>query len=600
MFRWLSAVAWAGVLLAQACSPTYQSGVLLTVVSPGEAPTWVEVLWLDGDRHLLLRRRFPDAGELPVAWASRFTLFIEMQPAQLGPRRVVIYGKVADRTVGQGMVHIDDLSGGRRDVEVVLGPDRLADADEDGIPDELDVCPRYPAFDGRCPDGPDGGAAGSDGAPVSTDADQPAADAAPEAGSPGELDAASAGPLPPPPPPAFTMGTFTKVVGPAGTEQRVLHELGAVPRALLLWTTAGNREGFAPGIHFSLGVSDGPSGVTRALGFASADAVTSNRASRRIVDQLLSVGDADGSTAAEAALVGWDASSFTLRWTVSNSLPYIIHALVIGGDGVRARVVDWETPVSDGVAAVAGVGFAPEVVMNLHVGLGFSSTSPGVRTGGSFGVGVMTRDRGQWANALAIPSPADPGETRRVQRTDAAIYLLARDQTLLAPEAVFRSMDPDGFSLDFRNARLTPTRVISLALAGVSAAAGSFPKATGPAPVEQKVAAVGFRPGLILLSSVARPDDPEPAADTRWVWAGADGSRTACSTLGQTSRPPFTRTGSLAVRDRVFVKADPNLVQIEAEAALPTLDSDGFTLPWLSNDAIPVQITYLALGPAPR
>ena len=91
----------------------------------------------------------------PPRWPGRFTLFIEMERHRLGPRRVVGYGKVGERTVSQGMTAIDDLPGGRRDVDLVLGPDRLADSDGDGIPDPVDACPAHPAADGRCPPAPD-------------------------------------------------------------------------------------------------------------------------------------------------------------------------------------------------------------------------------------------------------------------------------------------------------------------------------------------------------------------------------------------------------------------------------------------------------------
>ena len=295
----------------------------------------------------------------------------------------------------------------------------------------------------------------------------------------------------------------------------------------------------------------------RALAFAGAGNVVTSLASRRIVDRVLSVGQPDGATVAEADLVAWDAASFTLRWTTGNDLPYIVHALLVGGDGVSARVIDWTTPLVDGAFSVEGVGFPPEVVMNLHVGQGFTEALPAVMDGGSFGMGVMTRAGRQWANALFIPSGVTLTDGRRVQRTDAAIYMLARDPSIVAADAVLRGMDPDGFSLDFRNVRPVVSRVVSLALAGVSASAGSFLKATGPAPLDQEVTGVGFRPGLILLSSVGERAQLDPTATARLVVGGSDGTRVACSAVNDTSGLPFGLASSLTTRDRILHAARP-------------------------------------------
>ncbi len=614
MKRWLSPVAWAGLLLAQACAADDQSGVLLTVLSPGEAPTSLEVLWLDGDNHLLLRRRLPEAGELSAQQAGRFTLFIELAPGRLGSRRVVGYGKIGDRTISQGIARIDGFTGGRRDVEVVLGADPLPDRDGDGLPDEVDACPTVAAADGRCPDEPDasGGITSADaaaplpptdpptGAPTTPDA------AAPPPPAPAPSDAGApevAPPTPdaaadraPPGPPAVTMGTFTKSTGPAGSEQRVGHTLGAPPRAILLWTAGRTGDDFGAGLTFSMGMSEGPGGLSRAVAFASADGAVTSQASRRIVDNLLSVGRADGSTAAAADLVAWDATSFTLRWSTSNASAYIVHAVVIGGDAVTARVIDWLTPVADGALSIEGVGFPPEVVMNLHVGLGFTAPVPAVMEGGSFGLGVMTRAGRQWANAIAIPAGALPTDTRRVQRTEAAIYMLARDQEVVAPDAVLRSMDADGFSLDFRNARPLRTRVISLALGGIAASAGAFLKPVGQAPQTQEITGVGLRPGLVLLSSVEDRAQLDPTASARFVLGASDGTRTGCTTLSDTSGQIVSSARSITSRARTFLKADQDRLLIEAEATAGGFGPGGFALRWLGNDIVPIQITYLALG----
>ena len=48
----------------------------------------------------------------------------------------------------------------------------------------------------------------------------------------------------------------------------------------------------------------------------------------------------------------------------------------------------------------------------------------------------------------------------------------------------------------------------------------------------------------------------------------------------------------------MFVKYNSAASTIDAEADLTSMDVDGFTLNWTTNDAVQTQILYLALGPA--
>jgi hypothetical protein len=160
-------------------------------------------------------------------------------------------------------------------------------------------------------------------------------------------------------------------------------------------------------------------------------------------------------------------------------------------------------------------------------------------------------------------------------------------------------MDRDGFSLSFRNTNGVSSRVVSLALAGVSAKAGTFPKSTDPAPADQSIAGVGFRPELILLSSFEGGPEVAPVAHARFALGAADGTRQACSSLSDTSGLPVSGAGSIDLIDRLFLKTDHERSLTVAAATLIARDADSFTLRWLANDMVPAQLTYLTLGALP-
>jgi hypothetical protein len=276
---------------------------------------------------------------------------------------------------------------------------------------------------------------------------------------------------------------------------------------------------------------------------------------------------------------------------------YRVHYLIIGGE-VAAKVRTWVAPVANNVPlSIAGVGFRPSVVMHFHIGTG-SSTLPAVLGGGLIGTGVMTAAGRQWANAVSVQpgtvSDLIPTSASRVQRTDQALIFPGPDDTLTR-QAAFVSMDADGFTTQFTGTSNAAGQVVSLALAGVSAAAGSFIKSVATAPADQTVGEISFRPAVVLLSSIAGVIQPARQANAL-LGLGASDDRLvqACSAVSDLQRLLITSATAVDRDSSVFIKATR---QIEAEADLAAINPDGFRLRWTTNDAAPVGITYLTLGP---
>ncbi len=282
---------------------------------------------------------------------------------------------------------------------------------------------------------------------------------------------------------------------------------------------------------------------------------------------------------------------------MNGDTPYPVHYAVIGGDAVSSKVVSWQTPTITGVKAVAGVGFQPDVVLHFHSGWFFTSTPPATITNAGFGLGMMDRAGGQCAIHVRASDAKNPTLTARAQRTDASLYVTHEVGPVVTKQASFVSMDGDGFTMNFTTSNSSASQIFSLALSGLTAKVGSFVKTTGTAPIRQPIVGTGYKPGLVLFSSVQDGVESAITVDQmRFGFGAVDGAHEAASALFDTHGASPSVAASIDFADTAFVKMNNATAAVEARADVQSLDADGFTLDWTANDAVATQLCYLALG----
>ena len=280
---------------------------------------------------------------------------------------------------------------------------------------------------------------------------------------------------------AIKVGSFAKT---GGASQTVPHGLGQVPKALILWTDGKTAPGvFSTDFLYAYGMTDGTTSKSAAM--ASRTIGAAPVAVRRMANKALTIVDWTSTVLAEADLGSWDATNFTLNWTTNNATGYIIHFIAIGGPAVSAKLVGWTMPTAPGSKAVTGVGFTPDVVLHAHIGDGFVAAPPANQNIAHFGLGAMDNSGGQWAVNVESTNGVASGTTRG-QQTNACIYGTTA-ALAVAKRAAFQSMDVDGFTVNFSVANAFASQVVSLALKGVSAKAGSFLKSTTAPPAASYV-----------------------------------------------------------------------------------------------------------------
>ncbi|HLF79433.1 MAG TPA: DUF6531 domain-containing protein [Dehalococcoidia bacterium] len=388
------------------------------------------------------------------------------------------------------------------------------------------------------------------------------------------------------------VGTFAKSITTGN--QTVFHNLGATPKALILWTIAADDERYRTHFGQGLGMTDGT--TSRALSAASRDNQNVTDASRgqsSTTAVLVLWGEVN---TVNGTFVSWDQDFFTINWTINSPVPTNIGYLIIGGSSVQARVVGWDTPTTAGNIAVTGVGFQPDAVLHAYNGLG-TTALPTVAPHAGFGLGAMDKFGSQWANFTLSDDNVGTSNSNRGQRTDSALYTFTgAGATDL--RSSFVSMDTDGFTMNFVNASATSNHVPSLALKGPGFKVGNFSKSTGTAPATQSVAGVGFKPGGLLLSSI-QTSATNFASHARLGIGATDGKSQFSTAYDDTDNLGTSGVNSIQKVGRTFLKMDNNTPLIEAEARFASFDADGFTLDWTTNDAVSSQMLYLALPPNP-
>jgi hypothetical protein len=372
-----------------------------------------------------------------------------------------------------------------------------------------------------------------------------------------------------------------------------------VPKALILWTVGKTSETASAGFVFGLGVSDGTTSMSTSMNVR--DGVNPSQSARRMAPKAITLVQYDTTTLAEADLGTVSASNFALNWTSNDASTYVVHYLAIGGPQVSAKVVTWQAPNAPATKVVSNVGFMPETVLHFNAGGALVATPPTQSNNGVFGLGAMDKAGGQWTAMIGDTNIADPPSSSRLQKTDSTLFT-ATDAPAVAitKEATFVSMDSGGFTVNFtaNSSSANLTQVFSLALAGVKAKAGFFPKSTAAQPASQSITTPGFRPGAVFFSSYQSVAQTAAVQITtaRLGIGASDGTHQGSSAVAVNNNVAPSNVDGVDKVSKVFMKMDNATMTIDAESDLTSFDATGFTLNWTKNDAVPTQICYWALG----
>lgn len=367
--------------------------------------------------------------------------------------------------------------------------------------------------------------------------------------------------------------------------------VGFQPKSLVLWSFyTTSHASITDNARLAIGFGADNGTITQSSVSAfSGDAAATGTAYRRTSTAIISVITLTSGTRFQASLVSMDADGFTLNWTDTTEpgSGYKIFYMALGGSDVtEASVVNWTVPEETGNQAVTGAGFQPTAVLHLMAN---TPSNPESATGAKLCIGAMTASA-QWAAHYHTRNGTLSSNTQRYANTDRCVVSIT-DAQAVDISAAYISMDADGFTVNFGTVTGTAEQVISLCLDMPNAALGSFTKSADPA-ASQSVSGLGFAPASVLLVT-----DNHGTGAT----GGSNMSIGAASAAGGYGGAVHDVDASANMVCDSYSMGNACIADIDASNVnyvgdIDSLDSDGFTVGWPTNDASTDTIMYCVFG----
>lgn len=290
-----------------------------------------------------------------------------------------------------------------------------------------------------------------------------------------------------------------------------------------------------------------------------------------------------------AEFVTMDADGYTLNWP-SNLNGQSYPSLAVRGGSSKIGSLDLNT--STGNQAVTGVGFRPNVVI---LWTSAQNTTEGGAAEGYFSIGAGVSPSKRCSYAWRDRDNLADSDAERYS-TSSNIYTEISAGAVTA-QADLVSLDSDGFTINVTTAPAAARRILYLAIGGVSADIGGFTSKTTTG--NQAYTGVGFQPTALIMfandNTVAQLDAVTAGAEIAIGFATSSGSQGAASASAQDNAANMG-TSRHARNDICIETVTPSATfTLITQAALVSMDADGFTLNWSTASATARQCHYIAL-----
>ena len=381
---------------------------------------------------------------------------------------------------------------------------------------------------------------------------------------------------------------FTKATGGAPVTQNISHNLGNVPIAVIFIGINKTATGFGTSYIFSFGFYDGTN-YHCVTGADDDGGVSSVSGRGQSTTKCIRFVDSGQTIIAEAEITSWDTTKIVVNWTTNDANAYHISCIILSGSLFNAKIVTWTSPTSSGTKAITGVGFQPECL--IHISTVDATVQDAVSALVMIGF-VSTGEGNAYVTEFRSVDAQNPSVTNNSVYSK-SIHLHAAATLDLAGHI---SMDTDGFTESWGTADGTARHIGTLCLKGFNMKVGTFNKSTGGAPASQAVTGVGFKPDVLLFFQACATAFGSITNHIKNGFGLADvDSEFAIHLNSENSVTPSDVDG-LVKTDKCLVVADNHTQTIDAEADLTSLDTDGFTLNWTTNNATAYKIPYLAFA----
>ncbi len=249
------------------------------------------------------------------------------------------------------------------------------------------------------------------------------------------------------------------------------------------------------------------------------------------------------------------------------------------------------SPTSTGNQSYTGLGFQPKLVLFWYACLPADGNQGSII--GSVGAAVSSSDR----RYVAIGEATGKTTTEAARRHSAAACAcrVGSDEAVWC-EGDLVSMDSDGFTINWTTVQVVALSFGYCALGGSDITNVKTGQVQGKASTgTQAVTGVGFQPDLLVMMSANNATAPPDSAADAALSVGV-GTSTAQAHLSVFCDDAVTTTATNRYqRTNSITSSLMSSGTLSREAALQSLDSDGFTLNWSTANSTQEYLHYVAI-----
>jgi hypothetical protein len=407
-------------------------------------------------------------------------------------------------------------------------------------------------------------------------------------------------------------GTFNSITT---LENQTVTGIGFKPKAVLFWITDLENAGNAAFGRFGRGWAASYDGVSYtqgavATGWIDGGGGSNNSQTRIMNDKCITLVSHDNTLLAEANIDSFDSADggkFTITWSAnSDSKQRVVVYLALGGDALtNVKAGSHLYAVNDGETEI-DVGFEPTAV--LLAGLEAAAAWGNYARGGhAFGIALSPTNRHSDGHRWRADEVGNDNSSSSGINDEVGLIFADDSNT---PEMAFdlKSIDNDGFTINPVLGGDRDAAIIYLALRGISVDRGILTQpSTG-------VTGLSFKPSAVLFDGGDKPAVGYAPGSTEWnngqtgfeqhaeaIAGVGDGQTQAAIWIGCDSETsPYPSDTALSTSKVVLslTAGSPDINNPDADAALSSINDDGFTLNWTNNYGTGRKIGWIALGPA--
>ena len=386
-----------------------------------------------------------------------------------------------------------------------------------------------------------------------------------------------------------------QLTGPASTGDSATTDPGFQPKGLIIFKGLQTAAGGAQDAQWSLGVASS-STTERGAGWNSDDNTASSDVVRYFSTTEIVRNLTAGTTTANitATLTSFDATGFTPNWgTLTTTSPKFNYFAFGGTDITNVTTGSFAASASTGNQAVTGLGYKPDIVIffiTLQTAAGQSNNNS------QYSMGVM-HSSGQWAIGGKAQNAQATMNTARFFQNNRCIAVQATVSTALIWEASYVSMDSDGFTINIDVTDGSLFLIGYMAIKGGQWKVGTETQKTSTGT--KATTGVGFLPSALMFGSVCDTQTAGVNDHNRQVFGVTTGTgNNTCLFAGDSDNTANAVASTIMSATKCIVMATEAGASptTQAECALSSFDSDGFTLNWSTADATARVFGYIALG----